>query len=402
MTEMNTKSTKYLMYMHAGSANHGCEAIVRGLSCILGNGADISVISNRPEQDEQAELDKLVRIIPARPHDSGFLRKAWFYLLRHLTGSSDARMKYKYAGAEPFAEYEAAFSIGGDNYCYPDALSDLAGANLMFNRSGIPTALIGCSVEPDILKEPGIVTDLGRYGLIVARESVTYKALLDALPRDRHERIRLLPDPAFALEPKECELPAGFRIGHTIGVNVSPMIINYEAGEKSGITMENYRFLIETILRETGDTVALIPHVVTPLSDDRKPLKQLYDMFADSGRVILAEDRPAGELKYMISKCRLLIAARTHASIAAYSSCVPTLVVGYSVKACGIAKDLFGTDEGYVCPVQSLRNKDDLTAAYTRLEAEAETQRELLQDRIPEWKNRCRELKDILQSGIFR
>ena len=50
----------------------------------------------------------------------------------------------------------------------------------------------------------------------------------------------------------------------------------------------------------------------------------------------------------------MFIGARTHATIAAYSSCVPTLVVGYSIKARGIAKDLFGTDEGYVLPVQAL------------------------------------------------
>ena len=49
---------------------------------------------------------------------------------------------------------------------------------------------------------------------------------------------------------------------------------------------------------------------------------------------------------------------------AAYSSGVPTLVVGYSVKARGIARDLFGTEDDYVLPVQSLKTPDDLTAAF--------------------------------------
>lgn len=60
----------------------------------------------------------------------------------------------------------------------------------------------------------------------------------------------------------------------------------------------------------------------------------------------------------------MFIGARTHATIAAYSSCVPTLVVGYSIKARGIAKDLFGTDEGYVLPVQALAKKEDLVNAF--------------------------------------
>lgn len=57
----------------------------------------------------------------------------------------------------------------------------------------------------------------------------------------------------------------------------------------------------------------------------------------------------------------MFIGARTHATIAAYSSLVPTLVVGYSVKARGIARDLFGTEKNYVLPVQLLRKEEDLT-----------------------------------------
>ena len=47
--------------------------------------------------------------------------------------------------------------------------------------------------------------------------------------------------------------------------------------------------------------------------------------------------------KYIISQCAYFIGASTPSTIAAYSTGVPTLVVGYSVKAKGIAKDLFGT-----------------------------------------------------------
>ena len=65
-------------------------------------------------------------------------------------------------------------------------------------------------------------------------------------------------------------------------------------------------------------------------------------------------------MKGYIRRCRFFITARTHASIAAYSSCVPTIVLGYSIKAKGIATDLFGTSENYVLPVQNIRSETDL------------------------------------------
>lgn len=58
---------------------------------------------------------------------------------------------------------------------------------------------------------------------------------------------------------------------------------------------------------------------------------------------------------------------RTHSTIAAYSSGVPTLVMGYSVKARGIARDLFGTEEGYVLPVQSLADPEEIARAFLQL-----------------------------------
>ena len=42
---------------------------------------------------------------------------------------------------------------------------------------------------------------------------------------------------------------------------------------------------------------------------------------------------------------RFFIGARTHATIAAYSTLIPTMVLGYSVKSRGIAKDIFGEEK---------------------------------------------------------
>ena len=59
--------------------------------------------------------------------------------------------------------------------------------------------------------------------------------------------------------------------------------------------------------------------------------------------------------------------ARTHATIAAYSTCVPTVVFGYSVKSIGIAKDIFGTTDHYVLPVSGVTNSEQFIESFCLL-----------------------------------
>ena len=64
---------------------------------------------------------------------------------------------------------------------------------------------------------------------------------------------------------------------------------------------------------------------------------------ARSSRVKLVSGKlNAAQLKHLISKCRFFIGARTHATIAALSTGVPTVSIAYSIKAKGINLDLFG------------------------------------------------------------
>lgn len=101
------------------------------------------------------------------------------------------------------------------------------------------------------------------------------------------------------------------------------------------------------------------------------------------------EDGSCEELKGYIARCRMFIGARTHATIAAYSSLVPTLAVGYSVKAKGIAKDLFGSYENYVIPVQQLQEKEDLIGAFEWLKDYEEEIRQDLRRVMPEYRKKA-------------
>lgn len=377
------EENRLLMYMHAGSGNHGCEAIVNSVCHMVKE--KVTLLSYYGEEDEKYSLKDLCYIVSERRFEKHRLAHVLYYGYRKITGDRESFIRYRYGNIMKGKTAPIAISIGGDNYCYDNMLSDLRLANSAFNRKGIRTVLLGCSIEPELLKRADIAEDLMRYHTIIARESITYEALKGMVNEQGGPQILCYPDPAFTLQKKELPLPEGFAEGNTVGINVSPMIQDNE--EESGITMECYEALIQYIIENTGFQIALIPHVVWARNDDRKPIHTLYEKFKDTGRVVEIGDGTCEELKGYISRCRLFVGARTHATIAAYSSCVPTLVVGYSVKARGIARDLFGQEEHYVLPVQSLKDKDDLVKEFQWLLSQEKEIREKLEKKIPDYRN---------------
>ena len=380
-----------ILYMHAGSKNHGCEAIVNSTVKLIAakrseQGIDtklpVLVVSNSVQEDQQYSLgrlekDRLCKLVEDRHIDRDFLAHVFYYGYRKISGDRESFQRYKYKDA--FREYKIlvenykkanpgvafegeplAVSIGGDNYCYPEMVEDLILAHNVFRKKGFETVLWGCSIEPDSLKDKKLVADLLAYSKIYARESITYNALIDAgIPKCQLE---LRKDPAFELETTKVSIPKHFHPGKTVGINLSPMVQEKET--VPGITIENYRNFIKYLLEETDQNIALIPHVVWERNDDRRPLEELYLEFKDTKRVVLIGDAPASELKGYISQCSFFVGARTHSTIAAYSSGVPTLVIGYSVKSRGIATDLFGSYDNYVLPVQDLKESDEMIKAY--------------------------------------
>ncbi len=351
------------LYAHGGSANHGCEAIVRGSIKILNNFQQFTLASKNAVEDYQYQLNNIATIVDSNELlNKKSLRYFIYWLKMKLTKSDSLYYKEIYRNiASKATGCTLAFSIGGDNYCYKGFNEELKVLNDNLNAKGIKTVLWGCSIEPDNLTKE-LVKDLGDYALIIARESISYNALIDVGLKN----VKLYPDPAFQLDRIDLALPVGFEENNTVGINLSPLIIKKE--KKEGVTILNYIKLIEHIITTTTMQIALIPHVVWNHNDDRIPLKQLFMHFKDTNRVVLLADHNAMELKGYIARCRFFIAARTHASIAAYSQSVPTLVVGYSVKARGIATDIFGTDEGYVLSVQHLEKEHDLVKAFQFLQ----------------------------------
>lgn len=364
------------LYAHGGSGNHGCEAIVRSTLDLLKDTPfeKKNLISSRPNEDIKYGINELCEIekdiMPYSKNSIEFVRA---YLQLKLKNNYIPLDKLDYKKTfDHIQSGDIALSIGGDNYCYADIEKYIMLHEMLLER-GAKTILWGCSVEPEVIKRKKVAEDLSKYSYIFARESISYEAL-----KKVNENTFLIPDPAFTLECKVPVLPQNFQVENMVGINISPMIIENES--IPGITMESYRELIDYVINETNMGIALIPHVVWSDSDDRKPLMQLYKEYEKTGRVVFFEDHNCMELKGIISKCRFFVGARTHSTIAAYSMGIPTLVVGYSVKARGIARDLFGGEEGYVLPVQKL-TRDKLISAFKNIMIkEKEIQKKLKKD----------------------
>ena len=387
-----------ILYAHGSSYNHGCEAIVRSTCKLLDLNKEKTVLySNRIEGDLRYHLDDIITIKPIDEtpveHNSAL---GIFYRLRSHLHSDHRKYYYRYFGKKQYKylyDYgKTAISIGGDNYCYPSAIDGLAARNYWLNHYGFTTVLWGASLTPEFMT-PDIIEDLQRYKLIVVREKTSFNLL-----REKGIKTEILcgPDPAFALDVEDTPWPDGKEHQNIIGINISPFVMELEADKGRGLN--NYLRLLDWILDKTDCEVALIPHVVFPPdgSNDIEIAEKILAHYPNNKRIISIDDRyNCCQLKSLISKCIFFVGARTHATIAAYSTFVPTLVVGYSSKSVGIARDLFGTEKGYVCSVQEFDSDTTLLETFIERYSEKEQFHDYLLHVMPEY---IRKQKDCVEA----
>ena len=241
----------------------------------------------------------------------------------------------------------AVLSIGGDNYSLDYSVPILfTGLDDIVLEKGRTLAIWGASVGP-FDRMPDYEEYMGRHlrevTAIFARESVTIDYLKGIGVNDN---VYLVADPAFvmdAIKPENIEddLPID---EEAIGINFSPWMANYVTGGDLEAWTGMAASIIEDVARKTGMPIYLIPHVTSPHSNDYEFMQQALSLIQSRNRdITLVPPRyNAAEMKWIISRMDLFAGARTHSTIAALSSGIPTLSFAYSIKARGINRDLFG------------------------------------------------------------
>lgn len=348
-----------VLFEHAGSSNHGCEAIIRSTTKLLGSeNTKVTLASFNPQEDIKYGVDKVCKVIPCA-NDKKNLNYYISRLIIKLTNNYTPYFKLSFKKFLNSVNQDNLYlSTGGDNYCYETKIQGCMFFNSQIKKRNGKTVLWCASIEPDIISKEKVRNDLCNYDLIVARETITY----NALEKNDIKNIILCPDPAFLLDKKTVSYPKNIESRDIVGINISPLIL--EVSENSKLAFENYKNLMDYILNNTNYSISLIPHVMWNGGNDREVIEKLYKEYENNDRIYKVEDSDCMTLKGYISKCSFFIGARTHTTIAAYSCNIPTLVVGYSVKAKGIAKDLFGTYDKYVLPVQNLKKSNELIESF--------------------------------------
>ncbi|MFC0216459.1 polysaccharide pyruvyl transferase family protein [Paenibacillus chartarius] len=368
---------KILMFAHDGSLNRGCEAIVRSSTALIKekiSGAKVFLASGKPETDRM--LGQLDGIFDGSPNSIKPYSMDWLissFKVKLFQDETYALGKIHGKIIERIPQVDVCMSIGGDNYCYGEQPGWYE-IDRRVKSQGKKLVLWGCSIGPEDLSERKLA-DLRLFDLILARETLTYELL-----RSKGlTNVRLVADPAFTMSKEELPLPEGWQEGNTVGLNFSPLVWKRNKDSQQAVGD-----LIRHILDTSNMTIALTPHVIEAGNDDSEVLSRYYEEFKHTGRVILLPNNlNAIQYKGYIARMRFFIGARTHATIAAYSNYVPTMVLGYSIKSKGIAKDLFG-EEKLVLGIDEISSSSKLIGKFGEMVREEESIQARLREAVPQ------------------
>ncbi len=371
---MDDERPLFILAGNGPYTNRGCEAITRGTVKILRDSFKdprficLSHFQSEKQYREQClqETDEAITHLHSyRLSKQKIARNFWkpFYLgYAYDHFRRPEALKYRvYKQMLPYLDdATAVLSVGGDNYSLdygvPTLFTDLDDIAIQKEK---PIILWGASVGPFSAMpdyERYMSEHLQKVSGIFARESVTI-AYLESIGVT--ENVYPVADPAFLMDPVR---PAGIEDvlpldEEAIGLNLSPLMAKYVTGGDLEAWILIAAQIISGIAETTEMPVCLIPHVTSPHSDDYAFMqKAAAQIPGKNGNLTLMSPKySAAETKWIISKMALFAGARTHSTIAALSSGVPTLSFAYSIKARGINRDLFD-HESY------LLNPDHLTA----------------------------------------
>jgi colanic acid/amylovoran biosynthesis protein len=337
---------QFLLAGNSTYTNHGSEAIVRGTVIILREFFEhpeiVSAETERFPYSDVPESD------PGIIHKPVFLPKPhsihWFSnQVRKAIFTRPVAYKHFAKGLLPeIKKADVVLSLGGDGYRKKPFLA--IAENDLAIEAKTPVILWGASVEPfagSLKYQKSVFNHLRRLTGIFVRETISQQYLADNGIKDN---VYLVEDPAFLMEPEMPDdpefvenLPRG-----AIGISLSGLFLNqtrFAENHEDAV----YR-IVEAVRQRFGRPIILVPHCVDYEDNDYALLDGVLKANASHWPDVICLPKllPAAQIKWVISKLHAFVGARAHATIAAFSTYVPTVSLVYSFKGEGFNQHLFG------------------------------------------------------------
>ena len=387
---------KYYFPIHLNGGNRGCEGIAKGTAHLLEVQKEYMMgLCTNVSLDKRLHIDDYITLQEQRRMGLFFrgLFKVYSLILTCLKVDSFIIKRPLYSFLyNPFLkqmkEGDVMISTGGDMMCYHD--NEVIYTNEQAKKLGVKTILWGCSMGEENLTDRKLET-LKKFDLVYARESLSFEFFKSLGLKN----VVCLPDPAFFLKKEKTEAPACFQKGKVVGINIS----NYTVGGFDLTTPfgGEVKQLLNYIFEDTDYQVLLIPHVLWKRQDDRVIAQSVYNEYENySDRISILDSNKFNylQIRYIISLCNLFIGARTHAVISAYSTCVPTIALGYSIKSRGIAKDL-GLED-YIVDSKQIRIKGDLLDKFKKADKESTSIKKHLASVLPAYVHDINDIRSYI------
>lgn len=236
--------------------------------------------------------------------------------------------------------------------------------------AGVPLVLSPQTIGP-FSRQPHTAAArriLERSRAVFARDPMSMAAVAEIAPgADAHRTV----DVAFALPFERMARGPGIRVG--IGISAMLYFGSSHGAKEFGLQVDYRDYthrLIEALLARGDVTVELIKHVYAPdipFEHDpaaAKALQALYPQLVDGPDFASPSDA-----KSHISGLDFLVAARMHATIAAYSAGVPVVPLSYSRKFEGL---FGGLDYRWLVPVTGMTTDEALAFTLQAFERRAD------------------------------
>lgn len=389
------RKIQILFVGHGTCRNRGCEAIIQCSSALIHRflpDSSIRVISDTVEYDSS-----IVQNWPTPVEFIPLLTRRTIYTalssIKRRLGLSPGypegcywqRNMYRY-----YCKSDIVVAVGGDNFTESYGV-DSAVRHINYIKYaqyiGKATVVWAASIGPfsdDALRDLAR-TVFSQVDLITVRERWSLEYLRSLGISDN---VRLVADPAFHLKPRKTQQteslfipPARITVGVGIGA-LGPKVLGISNDSHEQIFAQ----FIDHIIDAYDATVCLIPHVMYDGNDDLAACQAVIDRVRHKDRVTLggAHNMQADELKQIIARCDYFIGFRTHSTIAALSSFVPTIAIAYSKKAWAIFEDVYG-HTNYVVDGNSI-TVETLLNTFELLFSNRKSAVQTLQKRVPELK----------------